>query len=416
MAKNKRNMGKPKFYTTIDSIKDELRVLDMLDLSSKINHDNEYILIEKLITFADIPCFGKYCYNTKDKTKNGSFSKKGIEERVKKNKLFYSKISEMVKYESSNKNEQLFYVQTKQANIALPIQFYSFINKPYPDGKLKYTFREDDGYNFFLVKKSLEEYFNKDITNQCLEKLGKEQIGKELANSTDEYLKIQLSVGDHGIGTPKDEIFHSLRANIFARDKIVLLIEKTRDTTPKYNCYIMFFRNPKFFSLLGIGAKAYCRALFNENMDINEESRKGQARWRDMLAELGMALKDDDKLICPITDTIIHYEREGTLLRASHIKEYSKCKGEDGKINPDEAYDTNNGLLITADADALFDKHMITINPNNGKIIYSKNISTELIKKLGFKESIDASYLTNERKIYLQFHYNTFNELEIKRS
>lgn len=416
MAKNKKNMGKSKIYTDLNSIKDELKILGMDDLVSKINICNEYILIEKLITFADIPCFGKYCYSTSDKEEKKAFCKANIEKRVKENKLFYSTINEMYQYEKSNKKNKLFYVQTKQANIALPIQFYKFINKGYPNGKSKYTFSEKDGYNFYLVNNSLNKYFNKKKTNECLEMLGKKQIGKELTNESDNYIKIQLSVGDHGVGTKKDEVFHNLRANIFARDKIVLLVEKTKKSPKKYNCYIMFFRNPKFFSLLGIGAEAYCSKLFNDNMDSNEESRKGQAKWRDMLAELEMALKDDDKVVCPITNIVINYATEGTLLRASHIKEYSKCKDKNGRINPNEAYDVNNGLLITADADALFDKHLITINPADGIIIFSKNISSDLKSQLKFSKKIDSSFLTKERKKYLQFHYNSFNELEKNRS
>lgn len=415
MAKNPRNMGKPKIICDYEKIKEELRIIDMLELSNKMKIDNEYILIEKLITFADIPCYAKYCYNTEDKNQKNAFSKSKIEERVKKNKLFYSDINEMIKYEDSNKKEKLFFVQTKQANIALPNQFYSFLNKSYPNGKLKYTFDSKDGYNFFLVKKSLDEYFNPSITNKCLEKLGKEQIAKKWTDATDDYLKIQISVGDHGIGTKKDEIFHNLRSDVFARDKIILLIEKTKLAPIKYNTYIMFFRNPKFFSIMNIGSHAYSRILFNDNLNKKEESRQGQAKWRDMLAEYNLALSDDDIITCPISNLEVHYDDEGTILRASHIKEYVKCKDENGNILCDEAYDINNGLLIVANADALFDKHMISINPINGKITYSKLISTALKKQLNFNDKIDSKYLTDDRLKYLLIHWNEFNNLESKR-
>ena len=44
---------------------------------------------------------------------------------------------------------------------------------------------------------------------------------------------------------------------------------------------------------------------------------------------------------------------------ASHIKGFS-----DPNTTNEEKYDVNNGLLICANADALFDKHLITINEN----------------------------------------------------
>lgn len=90
-------------------------------------------------------------------------------------------------------------------------------------------------------------------------------------------------------------------------------------------------------------------------------------------------------------------------LVASHIKPLSICIKEQKN---QEAYDKNNGLLLSANVDAYFDKFDITFD-DNGKIILGKNIPTE-IKEILKNYYLDASLLNEERKNYLQYHRNKF--------
>ena len=422
-----RNSGYTSIDRDVESIKYKLRLLEMDDLSSKIFVDEknyEYLAVEKLLTFADIPNYAKYTYDSSDKEKKDAYKEESIKARVNKNILFYNTIDNMVSFEKKKKKDKRFFCQTKQGNIHLPKEFYTFLGKnepdtyPYVKGQPRFIF-DDTNYDIFLVRKALDEYFDFNKTNECIKKLrNQENFALDWKNpELDDYQKIDLSTGGHGIGSESDVVFHKLRGNVYARDKLLIVSRKRKDSTGKYEVYIMFFRNPKFFQILGIGVKAYSKLLFSDDLDASkEESRSGQAKWRDMLAELDISGKDSDIVKCPITGTEVIYPKEATILRASHIKEYAKCKDELGKVKVDEAYDVNNGLLVTADADALFDKHMITINPNNGDIIFSKLISKELRKQLDFNSKVDESLLTASRLPYLQYHFDVFNNLESKRS
>lgn len=423
--KRKRNQSYTSIETDPSVIKYKLKMLEMDELSELLfnkEEEYEYLSVEKLLTFADIPTYAKFVYSTQDKVTKDAYSESKILSRIQKNILFYNNNADMIAFEKKNKIDKRFFVQTKQGNIYLPDKFYEFLGKrdpstyPYVKGSPRFVFDEEN-YNVFLVRKSLDDYFACDMTNKCLKVLSRnETFSKDWKVGNDSYQRIALSTGAHGIGSECDTIFHVLRGNIFARDKMLIVCRKRKDKKSKYDMYIMFFRNPKFYQLLGLGVNVYSKMLFNENLDASvEESRTGQAKWREMLAEFDMANEDNDIITCPISGLEIIYPKEATILRASHIKEYSKCKDEYGKVIIEEAYDINNGLLVTADADALFDKHMITINPEDGLIKYSKLISKKLKEQLNFKDRIEHKYLSEERKVYLQYHWDRFNYLEERR-
>ena len=430
MKKKKRKIRiKNLSYTLVETdpstIKFKLKMLEMDELSSLLftqEEDHEYLAVEKLLTFADIPTYAKYVYTSKQKKAKDVYSEEKILSRINKNILFYNENKEMINFENNNQKNKRFFVQTKQANIHLPIEFYEFLGKKNPrqypaiKGKPRFIF-EEDSYDVFLVRKSLNKYFSCEKTNECLKILNRnESFSKDWKIGDDDYQRISLSTGVHGIGSECDEDFHKLRGNIFARDKMLIVCRKRKDNSSKYEMYIMFFRNPKFYKLLGLGVSAYSKLFFNDDLDANvEESRTGQAKWREMLAEFNISSEDNDVIACPISGIEVIYPKEATILRASHIKEYSKCKDEQGKIVIEEAYDIDNGLLLSAGADALFDKHMITICPIDGTIKFSKLISKELKEQLSFNTKVDTKYLSEKRKIYLKYHWDVFNTLETKR-
>jgi HNH endonuclease len=89
--------------------------------------------------------------------------------------------------------------------------------------------------------------------------------------------------------------------------------------------------------------------------------RIGQGQFRDEL----MIDFDNQCAVTGITN--------GMLLKASHVKPWSVCDN-------DSRLDRNNGLLLAAGIDALFDKGFITFH-DDGKILISKKL-TELESKV----------------------------------
>lgn len=77
-------------------------------------------------------------------------------------------------------------------------------------------------------------------------------------------------------------------------------------------------------------------------------------------------------------------------LVASHIKPFKKSSDE-------EAYDPDNGLLLSQNMDGLFDKGYISFN-NDGSIILSNKLDTDLKLYLS-KYTLDNIFIRDERKI-----------------
>lgn len=86
-------------------------------------------------------------------------------------------------------------------------------------------------------------------------------------------------------------------------------------------------------------------------------------------------------------------------LVASHIKPFVKS-------SENEAYDSENGLLLSQNMDGLFDKGCISFN-DDGSIIVSNKIDKELIICL-LKYKLDKSFLSDVRKKYLNYHRDLF--------
>ena len=85
------------------------------------------------------------------------------------------------------------------------------------------------------------------------------------------------------------------------------------------------------------------------------------------------------------------------VLIASHIKPFIKS-------NDNEAYDANNGILLSKNMDALFDLGYISFE-NNGKIIFAEKIADD-VKQFISNYQLDAVFLNDERIKYLNYHRN----------
>lgn len=93
-----------------------------------------------------------------------------------------------------------------------------------------------------------------------------------------------------------------------------------------------------------------------------------------------------------------------SVLRASHIKEWSESSRE-------ERIDANNGLLLCANHDALFDRHQISFEPATGNICVSASIDAKQRAALNLSDSFNLP-MSDTMKLYMQTHYNKFKDKE----
>ncbi len=83
------------------------------------------------------------------------------------------------------------------------------------------------------------------------------------------------------------------------------------------------------------------------------------------------------------------------VLIASHIKPFIES-------DENEAYDPNNGLLLSKTIDSLFDLKYISFT-DEGAILFSKILSKD-VKEFWGKYKLENVILTEKRKKYLKFH------------
>jgi hypothetical protein len=127
------------------------------------------------------------------------------------------------------------------------------------------------------------------------------------------------------------------------------------------------------------------RNLSTTEQDAIVKVRIGQGYFRDLLIE-----KYSCKCaLCDITTR--------TMLYASHIKAWASCS------NDSERLDENNGLLLCAHHDALFDKHLISFD-SSGNLYVSKTLDANERKALNINK-IPNIKLSNEMRTFMAVHY-----------
>jgi len=86
-------------------------------------------------------------------------------------------------------------------------------------------------------------------------------------------------------------------------------------------------------------------------------------------------------------------------LRASHIKPWAMCK------DSSERTDGNNGLLLSPQADLLFDRGWISFS-NDGRLLFARSLPLHVLSRLGLPTSPGRMLGTFEspQKTYLNFH------------
>ena len=89
------------------------------------------------------------------------------------------------------------------------------------------------------------------------------------------------------------------------------------------------------------------------------------------------------------------------VLIASHILPWKES-------NDSDRLDVGNGILLSPNLDALFDKHLISFE-NNGEMIISNKLSDEQINILGIN-GLSLRNIYDDMFIYLEQHSNVFYE------
>ena len=317
-----------------------------------------------------------------------------------------------------------------QTCIGLSSDFYSITNLPNP--RTVDTYLINNYCSIYLVNDSLE-YFCSEYTKKIFKILNKqvswnfEQL--DITLDKDNWITpIEISCAVHGLGTSDNEEFHKLRHHIFKSDTFIILYEKNK---AKNNIYILLEKNPAFFSVLGEANKSYYRYMqalrkrvVNNAQQIDNAisdtiikgedpiTRQQQSKWRLMLAKEMMGYTAvEGQVFCPFTYITADFTELGPLFKASHIKGFS-----DENTTNEEKYDLNNGLLLSASADALFDKHLITVDQDKN-LVFSFVLDNNLVLKqrLCLLQPIFQPVLNDKRMEYLKYHKAVFDQLEIER-
>jgi hypothetical protein len=113
------------------------------------------------------------------------------------------------------------------------------------------------------------------------------------------------------------------------------------------------------------------------------EARLGQGRFRaQLVAQWGGA--------CAVTGC-----NQAEVLRASHIKPWRASANE-------ERLDPQNGLLLSANLDALFDRGLVSFKAS-GEMLVSSQVAHREYKRLGIPAGIRRK-LTAEERAYMAYH------------
>lgn len=134
------------------------------------------------------------------------------------------------------------------------------------------------------------------------------------------------------------------------------------------------------------------KQIFGDNLTVQDSSKRDPYMHRLYKHELKE--ESNDKL--GSTKCMLENLSYPSLV-ASHIKPFIKS-------NENEAYDSNNGLLLSRNMDILFDQGYISFN-DDGTIIYSPKLTQDVIKYLD-NYKLDEIFINENRIQYFEYHRN----------
>lgn len=134
------------------------------------------------------------------------------------------------------------------------------------------------------------------------------------------------------------------------------------------------------------------KVIFGE--DLKQETKKRDGYLHRIYKNL---LKEESEEKLKQTQCMLEKLSYPSLV-ASHIKPFIQCS------NDDEAYDSNNGLLLSRNMDILFDQGYISFN-DDGTILYSPQLSQDVTEHLG-NYKLDSIFINKNRIYYFDYHRN----------
>jgi len=137
------------------------------------------------------------------------------------------------------------------------------------------------------------------------------------------------------------------------------------------------------------------KRIFGENLEIETKQRNPYLHllYKNQLREESSSFFNAEK--CMVEHLAF------PILIASHIKPFNQS-------NNNEAYDPNNGLLLSQNMDGLFDKGYISFN-DDGSIVISNKLDKNL-KSFLAKYKLEQEFLLKERIKYMGVHREIFKE------
>jgi hypothetical protein len=122
-------------------------------------------------------------------------------------------------------------------------------------------------------------------------------------------------------------------------------------------------------------------------------ARLGQGRFREALVKAWGGK-------CVLTRLDVE-----PVLRASHIKPWRESDNR-------ERLDPNNGLLLAAKIDALFDRHLITFD-EKGRLVVCSSLKPRSLEKIGLSRNARVK-LSQSNRAYMRWHRAAFEERAAK--
>ncbi len=230
--------------------------------------------------------------------------------------------------------------------------------------------------------------FNKSVTNDSNKKeinfLIKtlENIGKLHKSDIEAMMLVDIENIDKGYLTYHELVPFKLKA-----EKIDFKIRKYNQVGYLFNFLnklddVVFVKNELYF-------EEDAKRIFGGEL-------KEERKLRDPYLHRLYKIQLQEESVLNLGDTKCMVERLAyPILIASHIKPFIKC-------DVNEAYDVNNGILLSRNIDTLFDLGYITFNDNGG-IIFATHLKQD-VKDFIANYSLDNRFINAKRIEYLEYH------------
>ncbi len=180
--------------------------------------------------------------------------------------------------------------------------------------------------------------------------------------------------------------------------RIIETVEETEFNLRKYN-QIYYLKNilSKLENIvIEKKGKDYFVKLRPETTIIIDDNLQNEKKGRDKYLHRLYKIQLMQESILHFEDTKCMVEQLSyPTLIASHIKPFIKS-------NEDEAYDPNNGILLSRNIDSLFDLGYITFS-DNGEIIFATHLKQD-VKEFISNYSLDNRFINAKRLEYLEYH------------